>query len=176
MRHAIFAIAALAAAGCVTDAPTGPDSEPPTITVQVQNAVGGAKTFRSTDPASDATCVKVRGFPVDLVLSVADPGGVRLASLRVFPGAIDRASVTVPTAPDISFTVTAARGGENLNLSLTPPAPGRVRTGVVATLKANGSGADPEFAIIADATDQAGNRAFVGQVDIHAADSPVICN
>jgi hypothetical protein len=169
-------IAAIAAAGCVTEAPTGPDAERPTVSVQVQNAVGGAKIFRSTDPATDSACVKVRSFPAKLVLSAGDAGGVNRVMLRVFPGTIDRGSILVPTSADISYTVTPAGRGETLVISLTRPAPGRVRTGVVATLDAVGpDGALPDFAVTAEASDYAGNRAFVQQVDIRPADSPVIC-
>jgi hypothetical protein len=177
MRNSFSIFAMLAATGCVTDAPTGPDTEPPTIVVQVQNAVGGAKTFRSTDPASPAACVLVRGFPAQLVLTVSDAGGVNRAELRVFPGTIDRGSLSLPTAADISHVVTASLGGETLSVTLTRPAPGRVRTGVIATLKADGpSSGAPDFAIRAEAADFAGNRAFLDQIDIRPADSPVICN
>ena len=167
----------IAAASCVTEALTGPDVERPTVSVQVQNAVGGAKTFRSTDPASDSACVKVRAFPARLVLSAGDAGGVNQVTLRVFPGSIDRASVSVPATADISYAVTPAARGEALVVTLARPAPGRVRTGLVATLDANGPGGDlPDFAIVADASDYAGNRAFLQQIDVRPANSADVCD
>lgn len=170
-------IASIAVSSCVTDAPTGPDTERPTISVQVQNAVGGARTFHSTDPASDSACVKVRAFPAKLVLSAGDAGGLNSVTLRVFPGSIDRTSVSLPAVADISHTVTPAARGETLIVTMTRPAPGRVRTGLVATLDANGPAGDlPDFAIVAEASDYAGNRAFLQQVDIRPANSPVVCD
>lgn len=174
---AALVAASLALSGCIADAPTRPDTQRPEITLQVRGAVGGTRTFRSADPPSDANCALIRSTPVRLVVSANDPGGIRRVDLKVFPGTIDRASVVVPTADDVSWRVDAEGPyAERLLVTLTPPAPGRVRTGIVATLDVSGPADRPrDFAITAEASDVARNRVTLRQVSIWAAESGITC-
>lgn len=169
-------VPALALFGCVTEAPAGPDYTGPSITLQVQNGVGGARTFTSTDPAAPGACAKVRRFPAKFTLSVGDPGGVGAASVRLFLTTFVAGSITTIEAPDVSYSVTPTSGGEMLTIRLTPPAPGSVRTGLVATFEAAaGSGAEPDFALVVEARDQSGNPTYMDQIDIRAENSSAIC-
>jgi hypothetical protein len=170
-------LASIALAGCIANAPPGPDRERPELSLQVRGAVNGTRTFRSSDPRTDSACALVHASPVRLVVSASDPGGVRRLALSVFSGTIDRSTIVVPTADDVTYRVDAdARFSETLVISLTPPAPGRVRTGIVATLDASGPAETPaRFAIQVEASDVAGNRMSLEQVDIWPADSGIIC-
>jgi hypothetical protein len=173
----ILVAVSLVLSGCIADAPTRPDTERPEVTLQVRGAVGGSRIFRSTDSPTVANCALIRSTPLRLVVSANDPGGIRRVYLKVFPGTIDRSSIVVPTADDVSWRVDAEGPyAERLLVTLTPPAPGRVRTGIVATLNVSGPADRPrDFAITAEASDVAGNRVTLRQVSIWAAESGLTC-
>jgi hypothetical protein len=52
-----------------------------------------------------------------------------------------------------------------------------VRTGLIATFEAAAApGAEPDFAIVIEARDQAGNPTYMHQIDIRPENSIVICD
>lgn len=181
MKRVILLAALAAAASCVTEEPAGPDTTRPEVTVQVRS-VAGTRTYRSSDPARDDLCAKFRAAPVDFTLTAGDAGGLARASFSVFPGTIVPGSVSVPTAADISYEIqTTAPRSQTLVITLRRPEPGRVRTGVIAAFRATGiptalpGDTGLPISIRASATDFAGNRADLNQVDIRDVNDPVIC-
>ena len=175
MKRLLQLAAVVAVSGCITEEPAGPDTTRPEVTVQLR-ATAGVRTFKSTDPVRDDLCAKVRAAPVEFTLTAGDTAGLAEATFRIFPGAIVPGSVTVPTAPDITFAIrSSGPRSQELVVTLRRPEPGRVRTGVIATFQARGDDTGLPFAITASATDYARNRAFLNQVDIRASDDPVIC-
>lgn len=165
---AIFLIA-----GCTTTAPTS-DTMDPEVTVIVSEGRGG-NIFRSRDGELPPTesCINVPDPPRQLILIAGDSGGVRSASIRVFPGTIDPDSVEVtPAAPEATFTIRTDRGGDTLVINLTRPAPGMVRTGATAIIQVDGT---LPMAITADAVDYAGNVAALPAVELRSPRDAVVC-
>ena len=94
--------------------------------------------------------------------------------MRVFPGTIDRDTLSVPDTPDITHEIVGDRGGETLIITLTPPGEGRVRTGVIANVEVTFT-PDLPGAISAQATDVSGNRAVLPSFDVRGRTDAVIC-
>ena len=161
-------------AGCITSESTS-DTTDPEITITVLRGRGG-NIYRSSDGelAPGDNCIKVPGTPVQLTMVVTDLGGVESASIQVFPGAIDPGSLEItPPAPESSYAIRTDRLTQFLDINLTPPSAGTVRTGATAVLHVDG---DLPIAIRAYARDYAGNEASLGQFDLRAAaDDVVLC-
>ena len=160
-------------AGCEVSAPTT-DTTTPEITVIVSGGRGG-NIFRSIDGELDApdNCIKVPDTPTQLVMIVGDSGGVKFASINAFSGPIVPGSVElIPRPPEASFRIRTERGADFLDITLTPPAPGRVRTGATAVFEVDG---ELPKAISASARDYAGNVARLPQFNLHALNDVVLC-
>lgn len=172
MKRLLLLAAVVAASGCVTEEPAGPDTQGPNIVLQI-DGVGGARNFRSQDPPSNSYCVNVRTMPASIRVSVGDAGGVHNVYVKVFPASVVPGSLGLPTAPDISGFVRAEGAANVVVVNLSRPSAGSVRTGVVATFQATDAGG---FAVIAEAEDYAGNRTVLSQVDVRLESAGVICS
>ena len=160
MTRIIAAGVVVFVAGCEVPAPTT-DTTTPEITVIVSGGRGG-NIFRSIDGELDApdNCIKVPDTPTQLVMIVGDSGGVKFASIKAFSGPIVPGSVElIPRPPEASSRIRTERGGaDNLDITLTPPAPGRVRVLATAVFEVDGG---LPIGIRASAREYAGNEALL---------------
>ena len=124
LRHSLIALAAVAlAAGCVESRPSGPDRDPPRITLTLLDGSGtpSFSTDEGSAPPVDA-CGTARRFPATVSVAVNDPGGINFVDIRVFPSELIPASVTVgPDAPATSYEIT--RDGPTDVLRITGASP-----------------------------------------------------
>ena len=173
-KTGMLAVAAIfLIAGCATTAPSS-DTTNPEVTVIVSEGRGG-NIFRSRDGELPPTqsCINVPEPPRQLILIAGDSGGVRSASIKVFPGTIDPDSVEVtPAAPEGTFAIRTERGADTLVITLTRTAPDVVRTGATAIIEVEG---DLPMAITGHAEDWAGNVAVLPQFDLRSPDDAVVC-
>jgi len=174
MARVIAAGVVFIVAGCVTPAPTT-DTTVPEIIVIVAGGRAHDNMFRSFDGQLDLTdqCIKVPDMPTQIIMIAGDAGGIQVAHIKVLFGTIIPESVTVsPLTPETTYTLNSESGADSLHITLTPPAPGMVRTGVTAVFKVNG---DLPIAITADASDYARNTASLPQFDLRSLDDVVTC-
>ncbi|MFO1058507.1 MAG: hypothetical protein U1E53_16260 [Dongiaceae bacterium] len=164
--------------GAATAACTAPGRPRPTRPASRSRPSIANPVFRSSEGAAapaDA-CAKYRQFPAGFALAAADDGGVRLVTVRVFPGHLVRDSISVgPGAPESGWDIAAlGPATELLTIRLAPPSAGSVRTGVLAIFEV--APANPDgVAILASARDYRGNQGDLYQVDARLDADPVIC-
>jgi hypothetical protein len=170
----LIIVSFLVVAGCVRPAPAS-DSTPPDIVVFVSRA-RGRNYFRSIDGIQKPpdNCIIVREMPTQLILIAGDAGGLQSAGIRGFSGTIVPDSVSVtPPAPEGSFSITREpSGADRLDITLTPPSPTTVRTGVTATLEVNGA---LPMSILAWARDRAGHYIELPQFDLRGPETGADC-
>jgi hypothetical protein len=163
-------------AGCEVPAPTT-DTMTPTVSLIVSQGRGN-KIFNSVDGDQNQSnpqdsCIKVPETPTQLIMFFGDQGGIQFATAKVFPGRIVPRSVEIgPSSPEATFSIRTERGADYLEIELTPPSPGTVRTGAIAIFEVDG---ELPISITGSARDYAGNVAALQQVDVRAMDDPVVC-
>jgi hypothetical protein len=174
----LLTLLSLLLAACVRPGPPPDDTTPPQVTLQAMNRAGNPVFQSDETPSPIDACVKFSTFPAAFTLSVGDPGGVRGAVFSLAAGGrIVPESVSVaPPAPESSWTLRRRSDGfaEDLIITLDPPAPGEVRTGLLVTLQVAEQGPIP-YAILASGSDASGNRTDLFQVDVRDGQSPVLC-
>ncbi len=173
MKRLTLAIAAAVffIAACTAPAPpaTPPDTTPPEITVTVR--ARGRNVFKSIDGPLKGSemCIIIEDGPVQLVLIAGDAGGLDAVSLSTFTGTIVPGSIDVtPRAPESTLSTPA--GG--LLITLPPPSPTTVRTGVVAIFEVEGR---TPISVTAWARDRAGQTANLEQFDLRREFERIVC-
>ena len=171
----ILTLSGLVLAGC-----TGPevatDGTPPGITLTAFNQAGNPM-FRSSegpDQPRDA-CADFASLPARFALSVADAGGVQSAEVHVFPGQFDPTSVAVgPGAPESTVAISSSgSSSQDLTVTLSPPSPGTVRTGLLILFDVQAPGLPVSLNI--GARDTHGNFTSLYQVDARQPGDGVGC-
>lgn len=159
--------------GCMTRVPES-DTTPPTVSVTVNRGMGH-NIFDSTDGqwSGSESCIKVPGAPTKLTLVAGDAGGVKFASLKVFPATVDPDSVEVTPGPgEASYSIRTERHSNFLEITLTPADDGSVRTGTTAVLNVRG---ELPIAVTATALDYSGNTTDLPQFDLRSPDDLTEC-
>jgi len=159
--------------GCMTRIPET-DTTPPTVSVTVNKGMGH-NIFSSTDGEWNAveSCIKVPGTPTKLTLVAGDAGGVKFASIKVFPASIVPDSVEVTPGPgEASYSIRTERHADFLEITLTPADDGSVRTGATAVVNING---ELPIAVTASALDYSGNVTNLPQFDLRSPDDLTVC-
>jgi hypothetical protein len=173
LRNVFLFVLFVVFVGCIKPRPTT-DTTDPEIVITVSRGRGG-NIFRSVDGRYEApnNCIKVPDMPTQLIMIAGDSGGVAFASVRAFGGRIVSESVEVaPRAPEASFSIRSESGSGILDVRLTPPSPGAVRTGASAVFEVDGS---LPISITATAGDYAGNAGHLAQFEIRSLDDAVVC-
>jgi hypothetical protein len=176
MTKAWFALTAVLALAACTASEVASDATPPELTLSALNRAGNP-TFSSregADTPADA-CAHFAIAPAHFALSVSDAGGVGRVTVRAAFGRIDPASVIVaPGAPESSLSVASTSSGNEIDVGLSPPGPGLVRTGVLLTFDVVAP-SGPPVGVIASAADTHGNLGGLYQVDVRQPGDSVRC-
>lgn len=165
-------VVAVLAIGCPRDIPVA-DDQPPLLTVIVGSGSDN-NTFSSADEPDDFACIRVERLPVTLTITASDNVGVRDFLVSAYNGDFDSESIAIaPASPESSFSVEGTSPTrERFSITLAPLGGGVARPTALATVDLDGT---PPIAILGQARDTAGNISNLGQFDIQAIDSGVLC-
>ena len=177
-RSALLAAICCAMVACARPGPPAVDSIPPQLTLTALNGMTNPVFISGESGGSgDDHCALYSSFPARFTLAVRDLGGVRSAEVNVvvLSGRIVRSSVSVSpsSSRETDYQVTEP-DGRTLTIDVYPPRPGWVHTRLVATFSVIPSDLDV-VSIRAWATDVAGNRTDLYQVDARKTGSGFIC-